>query len=234
MQLQHLDSNLWLQFCLEKACSFDWNLKKLLNYPNLCKLLLWLERSESGIGGRTGLGAELIPTCRCLSFLRLSNNTKAGREENNQSTLRNYWRLNQMHPAVKDWPKCPENSPKARDKVQHSFFYFDQFLLIFYFVKFRDQNIKNNWRGILNFSIVIDPTSSGRRYSQFWWSRLTTKTRISAHSRQTIPHFYRPLCPMFTSLVFSSIKEQYHYLGAVLRGAGEGCGGFRSFWSREQ
>ena len=105
------------------------------------KLLLWLERSGSGIGGRTGLGAELIPPCRCLSFLRLSNNTKAGREENNQSTLRNYWRLNQMHPAVKDWPKCPENSPKARDKVQTQFLHWSV-LVIFYFVKFRDQNIK--------------------------------------------------------------------------------------------
>ena len=171
------------------------------------KLLLWLERSGTGIGGRTGLGAELIPTCRCLSFLRLSNNTKAGREENNQSTLRNYWRLNQMHPAVKDWPKCPENSLKARDKVQTQFLHWSV-LVIFYFVKFRDQNIKkNNWRTILNFWIDIDPTSSERRCSQFRWSRLTTKTRISAHNRQTIPHFYRPLCPMFTSLVFSSIKE---------------------------
>ena len=106
------------------------------------KLLLWWKEVRAGSEeGRTGLGAELIPTCRCLSFLRLSNNTKAGREENNQSTLRNYWRLNQMHPAVKDWPKCPENSPKARDKVQTQFLHWSV-LVIFYFVKFRDQNIK--------------------------------------------------------------------------------------------
>ena len=49
MQLQHLDSNLWLQFCLEKACSFDWNLKKLLNYPNLW-LKLGLKKASSCSG----------------------------------------------------------------------------------------------------------------------------------------------------------------------------------------
>ena len=39
---------------------------------------------------------------------------------------------------------------------------------------------------MLNSWLHIDPTSCGRRFSQFRWSRLTTKTRISGHSRRAI------------------------------------------------
>ena len=112
-----------LQFCLKKVSGFDWNLKKTTNLLQPV-VKTWSEESKQApalVGKkwerdrrkdwtRGGTNSDLP--------LPLSNNTKAGREENNQSTLRNYWCINQMHPAVKGWPKCPENSPKARDKVQ--------------------------------------------------------------------------------------------------------------------
>ena len=85
------------------------------------------------------------------------------------------------------WPKYPGNSPirlKASNKKQQTFFGVDWVAWLFH--PNRQSLHENGWYIMLNSWLHIDPTSCGRRFSQFRWSRLTTKTRISGHSRRAI------------------------------------------------